>query len=305
MVFELLPERFRRALLTINCDKITEMRLRVGLPIVIEYAGRQYLCESGITQDMAAAMRPTCQEIFDIVFRACESSIYSYNEEIKQGFVTLANGARIGLCGDVVIENGQVKTIKNFSSLNIRFPHIVKNCSLKILQYLYDEKGIHNTLIVAPPAAGKTTFIRDICTQFCDKHIAESVLVVDERREICANQNGQNTLYSGNFVDVYSGGIKDLCISSAIRTMSPEVIVLDEISSKSDADALLNLVGAGVKFLATTHCSSLDELKNKPLLREFLSFRVIERFVVLSTRNRQGTVEYVYDQNENCLFYGR
>ena len=87
--------------------------------------------------------------------------------------------------------------------------------------------------------------------------------------------------------------------------MSPEVIVLDEISSKSDADALLNLVGAGVKFLATTHCSSLDELKNKPLLREFLSFRVIERFVVLSTRNRQGTVEYVYDQNENCLFYGR
>lgn len=305
MVFEILPERFRRALLTLNCDKITEMRLRVGLPILIEYRGRQFVGESGLTHDCDSALKPTFQEIFDIVFKACESSIYSFNEEIKQGFVTLQNGARIGLCGEVVIENGQVKTIKNFSSLNIRFPHLVKNCSLKILQYLYDEKGIFNTLIYAPPSAGKTTFIRDICTHFCDRNIASSVLVVDERREICANQNGQNTLYAGRMVDVYSGGIKDKCISNAIRTMSPEVIILDEISTLSDAESLLLLAGAGVKFVATTHCSSLEELKNKPILREFLGLGVVERFVELSSRNGPGTVEFVYDKNSTCLFYGR
>lgn len=305
MIADILPERYRRALMSLNFNKITEMRLRVGLPIVIEYAGRQFLSESGITQDIRLALLPTAQEIFDIVFKACESSIYSYNEEIKQGFVTIENGARIGLCGEVVIENGQVKTIKNFSSLNIRFPHIVKNCSLPILGYLYDEKNIFNTLIIAPPASGKTTFIRDISTQFCDKNIARSVLIIDERREICANQNGKNKLYAGNFVDVYSGGIKELSITSAIRTMSPEVVILDEISTKEDAESMLQLVGAGIKFVATTHCASMEELRIKPIFASLLGCNVIDRFVVLSTRNGQGTVEYVYDKNEVCLFYGR
>ncbi len=305
MIFGLLPERMRRALINIDKSKILEMRLRVGQPVVLEYAGRQFLGESGLTISEKEAILPTYKEIFDIVLRACESSIYSFNEEIKQGFVTLRDGARIGLCGDVVIENGQVKTIKNFSSINIRFPHVVKNCSLKILEYLYNEQGIFNTLILAPPAAGKTTFIRDISTHFCDKNIAKSVLILDERREICANQNGENTLYAGKFVDVYSGGIKTECIANAIRTMSPEVIIMDEISTASDVCALETLVGAGIKFVATTHCSSLEELKSKPIFNEFLGLNVLERYIVLSTRNGQGTVEYIYDKNERCLFLGR
>ncbi len=305
MIFEILPARFQRAFMTLNCKNIIEIRLRAGLPAVIEYGGRQFLSESGISQQEADALRPTAQEIFDIVLKACEQSIFSFNEEIKQGFVTLKDGARLGICGEVVMENGQAKTIKNFSSINIRLPHVVKNCSLGILQYLYDENGVKNTILIAPPGAGKTTFIRDLCTHFCDRHIAKSVLVVDERREICASQNGQNSLYAGNFVDVYSGGIKSLCISNAIRTMSPEVIVLDEISTTSDADALLQLVGAGVKFVATTHAASLSELKKKPMLKSFLECGVIERFVVLSTRNGYGTVEYIFDKNEVCLFIGR
>lgn len=305
MVIEILPDRFRRAMLTLNCDKISELRLRAGLPTVLEYAGRQFLGEAGLTQEIGEALRPTSQEIFDIVFRACESSIYSFNEEIKQGFVTLRDGSRIGLCGEVVVENGQVKTIKNFSSINIRFPHLIKNCSLSVLKYLYDEKSVFNTIIYGSPAVGKTTFIRDICTHLCDKHIVHNALVVDERREICASNNGQNSLYAGSFVDVYSGGIKEKCISSAIRTMSPEVIILDEISTQDDANALHSLVGAGIKFVATTHCASIDELRHKPILHEFLSFGVVERFIELSSRNGQGTVEYVFDKNGTCLFYGR
>lgn len=304
MICDILPERIGRAIRMLDCTKILEIRLRVGLPIVIMYGGRQFLSDSGICQDMSRAMRPTFTEIFDIVLKACEQSIYSYNEEIRQGFVTLQCGARIGLCGEVVMEDGQAKTIKNFSSLNIRFPHVVKNCSLKILPYLFDGHGIYNTLILAPPAAGKTTFIRDICTHFCDRNIASSVLVIDERREICANQNGTNTMYAGNFVDVYSGGVKDLCISNAIRTMSPEVIILDEISTANDAQALLQLVGAGIKFLATTHCGGMEELRQKPMLEQFLRYGVVERFVVLSTRKGCGTVEYVFDKNQVCLFCG-
>lgn len=305
MLHNIMPKRINRALSTINFDKLTEIRLRVGLPIVIEYGARCFLSDVGISQNEGDAMRPTASELYDIVYRACESSIYAYNEEIKQGFVTLGNGVRIGICGDIVLDNGQVKTIKNFSSLNIRFPHLVKNCSLNILKYLYSDTGVYNTLVLAPPGAGKTTFIRDLCTHFSDRHITKNILVIDERREICAMQNGAAAIYAGNFIDVYSGGIKDLCVTSAIRTMSPELIILDEISTRADADALLNLVGAGVKFLATTHCASIDELFTKPILYEFLSCGVVDRFVVLSTRNGVGTIDYVFDKNKSCLYYGR
>lgn len=305
MLLSILPDRLHRALENLNIDKLTEIRLRVNLPVVIEYGGRRYLGEHGITPEKKDAILMTAQEVYDIVFRACESSIYAYNEEIKQGFVTLTNGVRLGICGEIVMDNGQVKTIKNFSSLNIRIPHLIKNCSLGVLQYLYNDTGVFNTLILSPPGAGKTTFIRDLCTHFSDRNIAKNILIVDERREICATQSGASTLYAGSFVDVYSGGIKDQCVTSAIRTMSPELIVLDEISTKADADALLNLVGAGVKFLASTHCDSIEELFHKPILRDFLGYGVVERFVVLSTRNGQGTIEYVFDKNRSCLFYGR
>ena len=306
MIYDILPDRISRAMQNLDKNKITEIRLRVSQPIVLEYGGRFYLADNGLSNDISDAMRPTFKEIYDIVFKACESSIYAYNDDIKQGFVTLQNGVRIGICGDVVMDNGQVKTIKNFSSLNIRIPHLVKNCSLNILQYLYDNSSVvYNTLLLSPPGAGKTTFIRDLCTHFSDKHIAKNILIIDERREISASLNGQHSLYCGNYVDVYSGGNKEQCITNAIRTMSPELIVLDEISTRSDATALLSLVGAGVKFLATTHCLNLEELWAKPILKEVLDTAVIERFVVLSSRQGPGTIEYVFDKNKSCLFFGR
>lgn len=305
MLFKILPERYKRALANLDTKRLTEMRLRVGLPITLEYGGLVFLGENGITVDKDNAMLPTAKEIENIIFLACESSIYAFNEEIKQGFVTLNNGVRIGLCGEVVMDKERIKTIKNFSSLNIRFPHLVKNCSLNVLQYLYTRESVLNTLILAPPGAGKTTFIRDLCTHFSDRNIARNITIIDERGEICAMQNGQASLYAGEFIDVYTGGNKADNIANAIRTMSPEVIVLDEISTTKDSKALLNLVGAGVRFLATTHCANMEELSYKPILREFLEYKVVDRFVVLSNRNGQGTIEYVFDKNQVCLYYGR
>ncbi len=305
MPYAVLPERIVRAMQNLDKNKITEIRLRVNAPIVIEYNSRYFLSSVGLSSEIADAIKPTAKELLDIVFKACEASIYAYNDEIRQGFITLKNGVRIGICGEVVMDKNEVKTIKNFSSLNIRIPHLVKNCSLNILSLLYSSEGVLNTLILSPPGCGKTTFIRDLCTHFSDKNIASSIVVVDERREICASTNGENSLYCGNFVDVYSGGIKEVCITSAIRTMSPELIVLDEISTTCDAQSLLLLVGAGVNFLATTHCKNLDELYAKPIFIKLLEYGVFERFVVLSSNNGVGTIDYVFDKNKKCLFYGR
>ena len=304
MLKRILSEKILHSLDFLDVSKLVEIRIRTGYPIVIEYGGRFYLGENGIADNKNDALILNEREVGDIVFKACECSIYAHNEELKQGFITLSNGVRIGLCGEIVWDKNEIKTIKNFSSINIRFPHIVENCSLKILPYLYDEQGIYNTLVIAPPACGKTTMIRDIARQMSDKFIARNVLIVDERNEICAVNSGRQTLYAGSFVDIFSRASKGFAIVNGIRVMSPDLIILDEIASKEDIEALLNVVGAGVKFITTTHSQNLDDLSNKIIFSELLKMKVIDRFVVLSNKNGIGTIEGVWGNDKMCLFCG-
>ncbi len=304
MLRQILPARFARSLDFLQVDKLNEIRLRVNCPSIIYYGGRYFLGENGVSNTSNDSLRATAQELNDIIFRACECSIYAHNEELKQGFVTLTNGVRIGICGEIVVDNGCIKTIKNFSSLNIRLPREVKNCSLNAVPYLHDENGIFNSLVIAPPAGGKTTFIRDLSAQFSDKFIAKNLLIVDERNEIGAVVNGKPTLYIGAYSDIYSGCSKEFGIVNGMRTMAPDVIVLDELANKNDIDALLNVVGCGVKVIATTHSRDLNELHTKPFFREILKMSVFERFVVLSCRKGAGTIENIWDKNNTCLYCG-
>ncbi len=304
MLSNILPNRFSHSLDFLNVDKLSEIRLRVNSHTVINYGGRFYLGENGLANDKKDALIINGKELSDIIFKACECSIYAHNEELKQGYITLNNGVRIGICGEVVLDKDTVKTIKNFSSINIRIPHLVKNCSLNVLPYLHNEFGAMNTLIIAPPGAGKTTFLRDFATLLSDKFIAKNILIVDERNEICANLNGKPTLYIGEFVDVYSGCSKSFGITNGIRTMSPDVIFLDEIVNEQDVLALKSVVGAGVKFVATTHSKDLEDLHSKFAFREVLKEKIFDRFVVLSERKGAGTIEGVWDSQENCLYCG-
>ncbi|MBO5102786.1 MAG: stage III sporulation protein AA [Clostridia bacterium] len=304
MLKNVLPARYCHSLDFLNLDKLYEIRLRVNSPTTINYGGRFFLGENGLAETEQEAIISNERELNDIVFKACECSVYAHNEELKQGFITLNNGARIGICGEIVSDNNVVKTIKNFTSLNIRIPHIVKNCSLNALPFLHNENGVFNILIISPPASGKTTFLRDFASQISDKFIARNVLVVDERNEITACNGAKPTLYVGKFTDIFSGCTKQFGITNGIRTMSPEVVLLDEIAEKCDIEALLNVVGAGVKFVASTHSKDLEDLKNKPLFKEFLKLKVIERFVVLSNRKGAGTLEYIFAQDFTCLYCG-
>lgn len=303
MLRNILPQRFCRALDFLQVDKLNEIRLRVAKPTVIYYGGRYFLGENGVAESSKDALCSTAQELNDTVFRACECSIYAHNEELKQGFVTLAGGIRLGICGEVVVDNGAIKTIKNFSSLNIRLPREVKNCSLNALPYLFNENGIYNTLVIAPPASGKTTFIRDLAANFSDKFISKNLLIIDERNEIASVSGGKPSLNVGAYCDVYSGASKQFGIINGIRTMSPDVIILDELITADDISALNYAIGSGVKIIATTHSKDLADLARKPFFRELLKANVFERFVVLSNRKGAGTIEGVWDDNNACLFY--
>ena len=304
MLKDILPARFLRALDFLQMDKLNEIRLRVSFPTIVYYGGRYFLGENGLADSNKDSLCATAQELNDIVYRACECSVYAHNEELKQGYITIEGGIRIGICGEVVVDNGIIKTIKNFSSLNIRIPREIKDCSLTALPFLHNENGVLNTLVLAPPGAGKTTFIRDLAAQLSNKFISRNLLVVDERNEIASVINGKPGLNVGKYTDVYSGADKQFGIINGIRTMTPDAIILDELITSADLQAINYIIGCGVKVVATSHSRDIYDLQKKPLFKEVLKDNLFDRFVVLSNRKCKGTLEGVWDKNYTCLYYG-
>ena len=289
----------------LSLSRLTEIRLRANRPVVVEYGGYYYLTPLGISDESQKAIVCDAVMLNNLVFKACECSIYSHNEQLKQGFITVSGGCRIGVCGELVSEKSEIKTMKNFSSVNVRFPHQVRDCSLNALKYLVDSDGVKNTLIISSPGGGKTTFIRDLAFQLSDKHLCRNVLIVDERNEIAATLNGCPQLDVGMHTDVIAGCSKMFGLESGIRTMKPDVIVLDELANPDDIVAVSYCVGAGVKLVATAHAKNLQELKRKFAIAPLLENNVFERFVVLSEREGSGTLDGVFDINQKCIYMGQ
>lgn len=298
MLEKILPTNMLISLSKINFNKLNEIRIRLNKPICVLYANKlSFLTDEGLSESEEDALIASKNLIESIILKASNYSIYSINEDIKRGFITLSSGIRIGVCGLVVAENCEVKTIKDFSSLNIRVPHEVKNCSLNVFNYLFCENELQNTLVLSSPCGGKTTFIRDICYQISCKCKPMNILILDERNEITAVSEGNPTMNVGKFTDVYLYGNKKMGFENGIRSMSPELIVTDEISNREDLDSLQLAFNSGVKLLATTHSKNIDELKEKSLFSEMIRKKVFKRYVVLSRKNGAGTIEGVFDEN--------
>jgi stage III sporulation protein AA len=295
----ILPENiYSAAISKINISQLNEIRLRVEKPVVVYLGGQAYfLSENGITNNIGSAIICRKEDIDNIVFRASECSIYAVNEQIKRGYLTINNGIRIGISGTAVCENKEIKTIKNFNSLVIRIPHKINNCSLSAFKHILENDCLHNTLIISPPGAGKTTFLRDFISQLSQRNICLNVLVLDERGELAAiNEEGKGILES-NFVDVISFISKSDGFLYGIRALNPGIIVCDEIGSWEDIDAIEYAANCGVSVIASAHAGSISELKQKPNFEKLISKKLFERYVLLSSREGPGTYEGVYDAN--------
>lgn len=279
-------------------DFVTELRIRLNKPLVICYKGRYEILQNKNSYD-TINIYASKDLISYIITLATKQSFYAYNNQIKHGFITTDSGIRIGICGRVVYDKDEISTIKDISSLNIRISHAVNGCSEKILNLIYKNGQIKNTLIISPPGAGKTTFVRDLALSLSNKKKINNILIVDERYEIagCSNE-----LFNGEFVDIISGSQKFFAFHEGIKSMNPSVIVTDEISDQNDYFEIMEAVRCGVKVIATAHADSIESLKNKINLKKILDEKIFERIVLLSKRLGFGTIEAVFDENLKGIY---
>lgn len=299
MLKDILPAKLDEVFETkINYSTLNEIRFRMDKPIVVFMNGQAFfLGENGLTNNIAQAIIATKTMIEDIVYRASECSIYSVNEQIKLGFVMASSGVRIGLAGTIVVDGGAVKTIRDFTSINIRIPHEIRGCCLNAFSDIVQNGGIKNTLIISPPGCGKTTFLRDFLKQLSSKNYCLNVLVVDERGEIACQSDKGQAFDVGNFSDIISFSPKNRAIEHGIRVLSPNLVVTDELSGEDDVLAIIRAINSGVGIISSIHADSIETLKRKKEFSKLFENNYFERFVVLSSREGPGTCEGIYDEN--------
>ena len=303
MLENLFSVELNRHFENLNFNYINEIRLRANKPIVVNVMGRnKFLCQYGLTENIEDAVVCGLSEITNIIKNACDNSLYAVNDQIKRGFLTIKGGIRIGVCGEVVETEDKVQTIKNINSINVRIPHKVKNCSLSAYLHIVNNGRVRNTLILSPPGAGKTTFIRDLTEQISIKQPNFNLLIVDERCEISATVDGVQLLNIGPCCDVYTNCSKDFAFENGIRSMKPDVIITDEINLEDDLSAIKTAITSGVKVIATIHANDILDLKQKPNFESVLRNKIFDRFVVLSNKNGPGTIDGIFNENMVCVY---
>lgn len=283
-VLEILPLNIRNIIQKVdNLNDLQEIRIKVGKPIIVNLA-----CREIITNYV-----PSAEDIKGILQRMSRFSIYAYEEEIKQGFLTIRGGHRIGICGRCVTEENKVKTIKDVVSLNIRISKEIKGCSNNIIGFLKDKDEILNTIIISPPQCGKTTLLRDITYNLSSD--GKKICVVDERGEIGACFNGIPQMELGIRTDILDNCPKSEGIMMAVRSMSPDIIVCDEIGTYKDMESLLLALNSGVSLISSIHGYGIRDLYNRAVFKEIIENQVFKRAVILSKTKGAGTIESVYD----------
>ena len=241
-------------------------------------------------------------ELVDYIIKvATKQSLYAYNDQIKHCYIQAEGGIRIGVCGTVVYHNGEVSTIKNIQSLNVRIAHQVLGCSEKIIGLICQNDRVKNTLIISPPGSGKTTLVRDIIYKLSNEKKIDNILVVDERFEIAASGESSN-IDVGIRSDIISGSEKGFAFNEALKTMSPKVIVTDEISSQADTESVCSAIKSGVKVIATAHAENISDLKSKKYFEGIIRDKYFERIIVLSSRMGVGTIDGVFDENLRVIY---
>lgn len=268
---------------------LQEIRLRAQKPVSVIAGSKELFFDAkgNETDKPQNAYRISGRELMQILNHICHYSLYAFEDEIKQGFITVAGGHRVGIAGQVVMENEKVRTMKNISCMNIRISHEVKGVADDVLGGLYRNGRLLNTLIISPPGCGKTTLLRDLVRQVSEGNAygrGSCVGVVDERSEIAGCFQGIPQNDVGMRTDVLDGCPKALGMMMLLRSMSPQVIAVDEIGSIQDMEALHMAACCGCKILATVHGEGIEDVQRKEGMERLFREKLFERFLVLGRK---------------------
>ena len=270
----------------LDYDKIYEIRLRVGRPLFYTYDGGE-----GFLTDLKETME-----------YISGYSLYSYEDEMRQGFLTVQGGHRVGVTGKVILDGNEIQGMKYISCINVRLAHEVVGCADQVMPYIRKKDWVAHTLIVSPPRGGKTTLLRDIIRQLSNgeekkKMPGVTVGVVDERSELAGSYQGvpQNDL--GMRTDVLDGCPKAEGMEMLIRSMSPAVVAVDELGRKEDFKAVESVIHSGCKVIATAHGNSIEDVIHQPYFEKLVRRRVFERYIFLDKGEHAGTILGIYDRN--------
>ena len=285
----------------VGFQEVEELRLRMDQPLLVRTSDKDYFInQEGRVTSPDKAYRVNREDLVSTLERMTHSSVYAAEEDLKQGFLTLPGGNRVGVSGEAVLQHGKIQTMKHVSSLNLRISRSLKGRGLKILPLLLADGKVSHTLLISPPRAGKTTLLRELIRLISNGVPqlglnGQTVGVVDERGELAGMWQGVPTYDLGYRTDVLDGCPKAFGMSMLVRSMAPQVMAMDELGHADDVSALLDALRTGVQILSTAHASSLEEAQNRPVIAQLLSQGVFERLVVLSRQSGPGTIEGVYN----------
>ena len=284
----ILPSRLRRIAMELpenDRARAEEFRLRAGRCMSVLLPEGERSLEAIVTPE-------ELETLCDI---AAEFSRYASMETLRQGFLPVRGGFRVGLCGSAVMKDGAVTNLKQISSAVIRISREQRGIARDIAPRLFREGRFCSTLLLSPPGGGKTTLLRDLVRQLSGGEGVppQRITLMDERGEVAVMYRGQPQMDVGPRTDVLDGCPKALAIPMALRAMNPQIIAVDEITVREDLQAMAQAAGCGVALLATIHAANVADLEQKPLYRELLANRVFRQAVLIrvTPEGRTYTVE--------------
>ena len=268
----------------LNFAELQEIRMRINSPLMIRQRGKEYKlteegkllrCNGNEQYEKENIHYVDRCELMETMEYIAGYSLYAYEDELRQGFLTIQGGHRVGVAGKILMEEGKVRSIRYISFLNIRLAHQVEGCADKVMPFIVENGEVCHTLIISPPCCGKTTLLRDVIRQISNGNAwceGKNVGVVDERSEIGGAYQGvpQNDL--GIRTDLLDCCPKAEGMMMLIRSMSPEVVAVDEIGDYGDIKAIESVLNCGCRLIATVHGSSVEDIEKKPLLQKIRTF---------------------------------
>ncbi len=274
---------------------IQEIRLRANQPLSIVMQGKNlFVTQQGeFTVSPSIGHTITSEDIKTVFMCACQNSVYAYSKELQNGFITLSGGHRMGLAGRVIYENNTISTIRDLSALSIRIASEKKGCCHTILPYLVHDEEIRSCAIISPPGGGKTTVLRDIARSISTR--GHRVCIIDERGEIAGCCQGIARYDLGPSCDVLDGCNKTDGLQWALRCLSPSVMIVDELGSDSEAQAVLQGISSGVATVFSLHASNIMQAMRRSPMALLIKQSVPDLLVVLSTSQTPGRIINIYD----------